>query len=145
MEEFSREQRLIFALAWYMSEVNNGGHHQFYSNSTGIVWKDACRAFSAINIKKGADIILSSADRMDGDPSLDRDVRREQLAKFIPDFGDLDTAFYELKKKADIERAMLDYIREHAAAFHFSGEITRVLLPTTSRSRDCRTNGIDKE
>ncbi len=126
---FSDEQRLIFALLWYMSEVNNGGHSQFYSNSTGVVWKDACRAFSAIGVKKGANIILESADRLGGDPALDREKRFEQLAQHDPDFSDLDDRFYELDGEADIEEAMLDFIRANPAAFHFSGQVTRVVLP----------------
>ena len=135
LEQFSNEQRLMFALRWYMSEVNNGGHHQFYSNSTGIVWKDACKAFSAINVKKGADIILESADRLGGSPSLDHDQRYEELAEHNPDFSDLDDRFYELSSNTDIDQAMLIFIRANAAAFHFSGRVTRVVLPTfTERS-----------
>jgi hypothetical protein len=38
---FSYPQRYIFAIQWYVAEVNNGGHNQFFFNSTGIVWKDA--------------------------------------------------------------------------------------------------------
>ena len=38
---FSKEQRNVYTLLWYLAEVENGGHDQFYFNSTGIVWKDA--------------------------------------------------------------------------------------------------------
>jgi len=133
LEQFSTEQRLMFALRWYLSEVNNGGHRQFYSNSTGIVWKDACRAFSAIGLKKGAGIILDSADRLGGDPSLDHEQRHEQMAEHNPDFSDLDDRFYELSDKADIDQAMLEYIRANAAAFRFTGQVTRVVLPTFTK------------
>lgn len=34
------EQRYLLAINWYFGEVNNGGHHQFFYNSTGIVWED---------------------------------------------------------------------------------------------------------
>lgn len=133
--QFSAEQRLIFALQWYISEVNNGGHRQFYFNSTGVVWKDACKAFSAINIKKGADIILASADRMGGNPSLDRELRYEQLAKYNPGFDDLDDEFYQLEKTANIEQAVVAFIREHPSAFHFSDKISKVVLPNFTDSR----------
>ena len=129
LERFSVPQRLVFALRWYIEEVNNGGHHQFYYNHTGIVWKDACKAFAAVNVKKGADIILESADRMGGTPSFGREQRLAELDEYNPDFSDLDEKFYELEKTTDIEEAMIAYIRENAAAFHFSGEITRVVLP----------------
>lgn len=137
LRQFSAEQRQMFALRWYLSEVNNGGHHQFYSNATGVVWKDACKAFRAINIKKGADIILASADRMGGNPSLDRELRYEQLAEYDPDFNDLDESPYELEKNTDIEKAAFAFIRDRSAAFHFSGEITRIVLPNvTDDSRE---------
>ena len=45
LASFSNEQRLLLAYHWYLSEVNNGGHDQFYYNSTGIVWRDALKAF----------------------------------------------------------------------------------------------------
>lgn len=41
LASFSKEQRLLVAVSWYIAEVNNGGHAQFYGNSTGIVWPDA--------------------------------------------------------------------------------------------------------
>ena len=133
--QFSAEQRLMFALQWYTSEVNNGGHHQFYSNSTGVVWKDACQAFRAIHMEKGAEIILASADCLGGDPSLDRELRYEQLAEYNPDFDDVDDEFYKLEETADIDQAILAFIREHPAAFYFSGEIRRVVLPNFTKDR----------
>lgn len=129
LKQFSNEQRLIFALLWYMSEVKNGGHRQFYSNSTGIVWKDACRAFRAIDIKQGAEIILESANRLGGNPSLDRDQRCAQLDELAPDFSDLDDRFYKLARSMNIEQAAVALIRANPAAFHFSGPVTRVVLP----------------
>lgn len=36
---FTVEQRYLNAISWYFAEVNNGGHHQFFYNSTGIVWE----------------------------------------------------------------------------------------------------------
>ena len=38
---FTIEQRYLNAICWYFAEVNNGGHHQFFYNSTGIVWENA--------------------------------------------------------------------------------------------------------
>ena len=40
-KDFTLEQRYLNAICWYFAEVNNGGHHQFFYNSTGIVWEDA--------------------------------------------------------------------------------------------------------
>lgn len=45
LEPYSFHQRSVLAIMWYMGEVNNGGHYQFYTNSTGIVWEDAMDGF----------------------------------------------------------------------------------------------------
>lgn len=134
--QFSKPQRFVFAIRWYRAEVDNGGHEQFYSNSTGIVWRDAAKAFAAIGVKKGASIIFDSADRLGGTPSLDRTTRQMELGQYRPEFSDLDDRFYELCKNTDLETAMLDYVRANAAEFYFSGQITRVVLPRVTRRTD---------
>ena len=57
LKPFSFHQRAVFALMWYMAEVNNGGHSQFYSNPTGIVWEDAMVGFELIGLTEGMKII----------------------------------------------------------------------------------------
>jgi len=98
LKSFSQAQRYLFAVIWYMAEVNNGGHDQFYFNSTGIVWKDALAGFKVLGIYAAAEIVQESAVRMGGNPSLDRYTRQGQLDAYEPDFDDLDTRFYELEK-----------------------------------------------
>ena len=95
LQRFSRPQRLLVALHWYVAEVNNGGHDQFYSNSTGIVWPDALDAFEAIGVPDGAEIIRESAGRLGGSPSREREERSRQLAELGPDFEDLDARFHQ--------------------------------------------------
>src|SRR5262245_7114355 len=56
LQQFSKAQRLVFAMLWYQAEVNNGGHHQFYFNSTGIVWRDALEGFQASSLPEVAAI-----------------------------------------------------------------------------------------
>ncbi len=125
---FSREQRLIFAVIWYAAEVNNGGHHQFYFNSTGIVWKDAITGFEDLGISEGSEIIAESASRLGGQPSLDHATRRQQLDHYQPDFSDLDTQFYDLEKGISLDEVMQYYIFQHRSAFYFEGEV-RKLVP----------------
>lgn len=49
--------RTLFAAHWLYSEVCNGGFHQFYWNSTGIVAPEAVDAFTAIGMPRTAEII----------------------------------------------------------------------------------------
>jgi hypothetical protein len=129
LKPFSRPQRLVRALLIYMYEVNNGGHKQFFSNSAGLVWRDAMDAFQAIGLSRGANILTIAGKRLGGDPSLDRGERQEQLELHQPDFSDLDEALAELRNKADVDQAILKYIREQPSAFYFSGMVERVVLP----------------
>ena len=61
LSAFSVHQRRLFAIEWYEAEVNNGGHDQFYSNSTGIVWRDARAGLSDLGLEEGIAILDESA------------------------------------------------------------------------------------
>jgi hypothetical protein len=124
LARFSKEQRHVFACAWYLSEVNNGGHDQFYSNSTGIVWKDALDGFRAIGLKEFADLVAESARRLGGAPSFDREERQAQLEKSKAAFEDLDDRLFDLEDKIEVEEKMLEYIRANRSKFYFSGKVS---------------------
>lgn len=126
---FSTEQRHIFAVIWYIVEVNNGGHEQFYFNSTGIVWKDALEGLQKLDVGEAVDILDESVSRMGGSPSLDRDERQQQLELNQPDFNDLDDRFYKLQDTINLYQIMHQYIEEHREAFYFEGEVEMWVLP----------------
>jgi len=125
LSRFSNEQRLALAYHWYLSEVNNGGHDQFYYNSTGIVWPDSLSAFVAIGAEDVVAIIRESASRLGGHPSLDREERQQQLDQFNPDFEDLDKELFKLEEQPDFDRKMLDFMRLHRQQFFFSGSVEK--------------------
>jgi len=58
LANFSTEQRLVLAYHWYLSEVNNGGHDQFYYNSTGIVWRDGSKRFVNLDTPKWSQLLM---------------------------------------------------------------------------------------
>ena len=118
---FSKEQRHIYAILWYLAEVENGGHDQFYFNSTGIVWKDALSGFKELGLDEVVEIITEAASLMGGEPSLDRTTRQTQLDTYEPDFSDLDSRIYELDEK--IYEGIYQYILKNRSAFYFEGEI----------------------
>jgi hypothetical protein len=129
LEQFSQPQLLVRAMLLYLSEVNNGGHKQFFFNSSGIVWRDARDCFETIGVPRGAHILSIAADRMGGDPSLERDERQEQLAAHNPDFKDLDEALYALNKRTNLNHELMLYISGRPADFYFSGTIEKIVLP----------------
>lgn len=121
LARFSEPQRFVHAIHWYEAEVCNGGHDQFYSNSTGIVWRNALAGCEAAGIVEVAAIIEESAARLGRPPPLDRDERNALLDKIEPDFDDLDKAFYKL----DLGDRLLRYIRANAEQFYFQGVVRK--------------------
>jgi hypothetical protein len=71
----------LFAAHWCQSEVCNGGLHQFFSNSTGIVAPEALNGFRAIGLAVWVDV-LGKAIQFFGEPyPREQAIRREILAK----------------------------------------------------------------
>jgi hypothetical protein len=52
--------RTLFAAHWCQSEVQNGGLHQFFHNSTGVLAPEAAAAFDALEMPKTADVVRSA-------------------------------------------------------------------------------------
>ena len=125
LAKFSTEQRLVLAYHWYLSEVNNGGHDQFYYNSTGIVWPDALKAFRELGHSEVVAIIDASLSRLGGNPSLDRDERLEQLEQMNPNFEDLDQELFRVEERADFDEKVLEFIRTNRESFLFSGVVEK--------------------
>lgn len=121
LKRYTKSQKYVFAIEWYLAEVNNGGHDQFYFNSTGVVWEDALKGFEVIGLKNNYEILKESADRLGGSPSKDRDVREEQLEKYEPNFDDLDSRLYDSEE--NIEEELLKYIRANKQDFIFRGSV----------------------
>ena len=122
LEPFSLEQRYLLGVQWYISEVNNGGHHQFYTNNTGIVWEDALEGLKLVGQDTIYDILYESLQRLGGNPSKDYTVRLDTFVELDPDFDDLDTRFYENSEY--IEPALLEYIFNNKDKFYFEGTIS---------------------
>lgn len=74
-KEFTLEQRYLNAICWYFAEVNNGGHHQFFYNSTGIVWEDALAGLRLFKMDELADNLQSVINFFGGSIPFDRAER----------------------------------------------------------------------
>ncbi len=124
-EIFTSEQRYLHAMIWYMSEVHNGGHSQFYSNSTGMVWQTALAGFEHFGLPQFQAILQESVSRFgESPPSLDRDAREDAL-DLIEDagvhFDDLDKRLWEMAKNEAVLDRIMDFVKRHPSMFHFNG------------------------
>lgn len=123
VEQFTKLQRYVVAVEWYESEVSNGGHDQFYSNSTGIVWEDVLNCFKMFDDKRFADILQKSAEFMGGRPSFVRKERWEQQEAMSDEdaekFDGLDDWFYNIC--GGLKAELLKLIRANIDDFVYSG------------------------
>ena len=79
-------------------EVNNGGFHQFFNNSSGNNTAETIQALEAIGATVVADILMRAASKFPNNmPPRDRSQRLEVLRANFPrtdEFKELDTAFF---------------------------------------------------
>jgi hypothetical protein len=122
---FSEAQRLVWAILWYNSEVHNGGHEQFFSNSTGMVWPEALVGLKRIGRGDLVRILSEAVSRFPSTPSRDREEREEQMSVAAVSFEGLDEEFWGVNRAIDLRVALMSFIRQNPQAFFFSGEVRR--------------------
>lgn len=121
LEHFTEPQKYVWAVQWYKSEVTNGGHAQFFMNSSGIVWEIALEALRVINCPGAADILEEAAERLGGCPSMDKDNRWLQMKRHNAQFEDLDRAAWD--HDSMIDKALNNYVAANREAFYFDGDV----------------------
>jgi hypothetical protein len=95
--------RTLLAAHWCVSEVCNGGFHQFFSNSTGVSAPEAEEAFRSIGLPNIAAVVHDATGFFEAPFPRDREIRQRMLEGYEnsrpsnPDpFVALDKRFYEL-------------------------------------------------
>ena len=128
-KDFTLEQRYLNAISWYFMEVNNGGHFQFFDNSTGIVWEDALNGLKEFGMEELADNFKKVVDLFGGKIPFDREERWEAMDKMSEDFEELldkaDSVVYDLY---DYDYAFeMKYIKSHPEKFVFEGYYNKIV------------------
>jgi hypothetical protein len=113
----TRGQLAVHACSWYLTEVNNGGHSQFFYNSTGMVWDDAFQGFELSGATEHRQILAEALARF---PASSPAKAREKRCSQIPDpenrpVDELDERLYALEVDFDILAAK--YILAHPEEF----------------------------
>ena len=122
---FSENQRFVFAIQWYQAEINNGGHEQFFYNSTGIVWEDMLNGFKKMGLSDYYAIAEDAVNKFPTKPDFERVRRISQLESLKLDFEDLDTRFYNLDTVNPLQMNLIRFIEANKKDFYFHGPITR--------------------
>ena len=127
--DFTLEQRYLNAISWYFMEVNNGGHFQFFDNSTGIVWEDALNGLKEFGMEELADNFRKVVDLFGGSIPFDREERWNAMDKMGEDFEELldkaDSVVYDLY---DYDYTFeMKYIKSHPDKFVFEGYYNKIV------------------
>lgn len=99
-------QKHYYAVLIYDAEVNNGGHAQYFVNSSGDHWKHAIEGLKAIDAN-GRAMILHKATALFGSngPSENNHSRHQQLAAFSAQqdksLDELDSRYYASEEHVD--------------------------------------------
>ena len=119
----SKAARHLFAVWWCDSEVCNGGFHQFFSNSTGVLAPEALEGFRAIGLIECAELV-ELALRKFGEPyPRDREARQAALKLIEPPsdsrqerdpFHNLNNLYYTAKKRENFHQKLDDFARSDA-------------------------------
>ncbi len=85
-EELIPHHRHYFSASRYDGEVMNGGHSQYFVNSSGRHWKDALAGLKVIGAVGKAEILREAVAVFGAaGPSTEGKVRHRQLAAFTPE------------------------------------------------------------
>ncbi len=104
-DRLSAVQKHYLAVSIYDAEVRNGGHDQYFVNSSGNLWKFALEGLKAIGATERA-TLLEEAVQLFGrsGPYVDNNQRLDQLsaAKIDGRLSALDKRYYASKENTDV-------------------------------------------
>lgn len=106
-ESLAEEERTVYVVWWLEAEVNNGGFHQYFWNSSSDRANEALAEFEKVGAIKTAALLKSAMTIAFGDESpINRSARQalleingesklEKLGKLDMDFYEYNENFYE--------------------------------------------------
>lgn len=115
--------RHLLAVRWCDYEVCNGGFHQFFHNSTGVLAPEALEGFRTIGLNECADLLEAAMSKFGKLYPRDRAARQTSLRLLqrpgkqreeSDPFYDLDERYHAAKKQSQFHRRLDDYARTAA-------------------------------
>jgi Domain of unknown function (DUF4375) len=95
--------RNLLAAHWCVAEVSNGGFHQFFFNSTGVLAPEAAAALNAMGLPLLGRLVATAMAVLGSDYPRDQDERQDRLDALCPDdedspakFESMNEEFYQL-------------------------------------------------
>lgn len=116
-EKLNEHEKILFTTQTAEQEINNGGFHQFFYNSSGNSVNNLVDSFEKIGAVKTAEICKKALSVFNGEIPVDRKERQKLLDKLNCDdlLGDCDNAFYNYED--DLETLNYSYIMKYREFF----------------------------
>ena len=120
----SPAERMVFSFTWLAREVQNGGFHQFFTNSAGDFWKDILHGLQVIGDDDGKTSFLEVLSIFqNSEPSQDRNDRLDEL-ELLED-EDEEKVWSHFREKTDQYfsapfpnwQLVFDYVKSHPSEF----------------------------
>ncbi len=118
LDELSAPQRVFFLNQNFEREVNNGGFHQFFFNSSGDNAEETIGALEVIGANKNAELLRQAIARFPDGKVLKQLDERQVLMLNIFDgvaFNDLDEKFFAYEEP--LTDLNFNWIRKNADGF----------------------------
>ena len=111
-EALTAKEEAVYQVSWLMTEVDNGGFHQYYYNSSGNTAMETAALLRKIGAPQTAKLVEAGCDLFpDDSPAKDLKKRREQLQEFTLDqieaLRDLEQRFYS--RREDLNLLLMKY------------------------------------
>ena len=101
-------QQLAHLVFWYDSEVQNGGHLQYFANSAGERAEETLKALQSLKMDEQFTILEGAISVLRQHPVPDLETVEDYVAEALEgNFDELDRRYYECAKPAN------DYLEEY--------------------------------
>lgn len=119
---WNKSRQAIYLIWLLEGEVNNGGFNQFYFNSSGQFYKHLPEVLRLVGANKFASLTEKANkiyEKENEKITKHQDGTIEGFSKSYDDnpLNELDTEFYELPKKENLQQIQIDYIRKNKNEF----------------------------
>ena len=115
LEDLTPIQRKAHLAYWYMSEVYNGGHWQYFCNKAEYDHKEVVESLRGLGCEEHAEILIKALSRLPENICLPNTVHEFIDGYDEVDLLDLDVEFGECSKR--IEDYLENYLDQHESEF----------------------------
>ena len=120
MDNLTKEQKLFYYNQCLEREINNGGFHQYFFNSSGDFALQTVKSLQTIGAKKTADILQKAIDQFPDKSILEDRTTRQGIIVQIeetaePIWEELDQKFFAYED--DLNTLNIEFVRKNKDKF----------------------------